>query len=85
MQKMLGGVFEMRMDLLANDEVRELLRTFNHMAEELKGNRMDMEKKVTKRTEEFERMNRIMMNRESKMIELKRKIRELEKKIWKHA
>ena len=48
------------------------------MAEELEGNRVSIEKRVAVRTAELEQMNRIMMDRESKMIELKGKIREFE-------
>lgn len=81
---MSNGRFEVRIDLLEENEVGELSRAYNHIAERLEGNRVDREKKVARRMEERERMNCIMMNWESKMIELKRKIRELEKKIWKH-
>lgn len=80
MRKMTDGASEVRTNIASNDEFEELSQAFNRMAEELEGNRVSIEKKVAERTVELERMNRIMMDRESKMIELKGKIREFENK-----
>ncbi|QQS15540.1 MAG: HAMP domain-containing protein [Candidatus Moraniibacteriota bacterium] len=78
MQRVSQGESSVRTTISSRDEFGELSEAFNRMAEELEGDRENIEKKVASRTAELERMNRIMMDRESKMIELKEKIRELE-------
>lgn len=80
MQEVANGKSDIRTAITSHDEFEDLSHAFNHMAEELEGGRVNIEKKVAERTAELERMNRIMMNRESKMIELKEKVRELEKR-----
>lgn len=80
MQEVADGKSDIRTAITSHDELEDLSQAFNHMAEELEGGRVNIEKKVAERTAELERMNRIMMNRESKMIELKEKVRELEKR-----
>lgn len=80
MQRVAHGESSVRTAIASRDEFGELSEAFNRMAEELEGNRVSIEKKVAERTVELERMNRIMMDRESKMIELKGKIREFENK-----
>lgn len=86
------GNIKHRIDIKSNDEFAELAATFNKMTGdlskskgELKKYSQGLEKNVQKRTKqlqlrmkELERFNKLMVDRELKMIELKKKIKELE-------
>lgn len=89
-----AGKLDEYIKIRSKDEIGELAQTFNKMAENIKSsNRIlknyntDLEKKVTERTkeldkkiEELKNFNNIAIGRELKMIELKKRITELEKK-----
>jgi nitrate/nitrite-specific signal transduction histidine kinase len=79
----------------SKDEIGELAETLNKMRKEVKESRKDLEQAnkdleqlVDKRTqelqvklEELERLNRFMIDREIKMIELKKDLAELQSKL----
>ncbi len=71
----------------SKDEIGVLAGSFNKMTQKLKESFANLENKVEKRTrrlelqnEELENLNRAMIGRELKMIELKKEIAELKKK-----
>jgi HAMP domain-containing protein len=92
--KISDGDLDVKIKVKSKNEIGELASNFTQMMAELKKSRKDLEKindelerKVHKRTEELrtkisqlERFNRIVVGRELKMIELKKKISELEDK-----
>jgi nitrogen fixation/metabolism regulation signal transduction histidine kinase len=93
------GNLDITIDIESKDEIGELAESFNRMTKELKlfkkkveKHSEELEKKVKKRTrelnkkiEELERFHKIAVRRELKMIELKRRIRELEEQLKKRG
>ena len=91
---MARGNLDVQVDAAGDDEVAVLAHSFNQMVSDLKTSRKelekyskDLEKEVEKRTEELnkrveelEKINRIAIDRELRMIELKKRIKELEGK-----
>jgi HAMP domain-containing protein len=89
-----NGVLDKKIDIKSNNEVGELASAFEKMRSSLKDSRKDLEKnnktlekKVSKRTGELqskiyelERFNKVAVGRELRMIELKKRIRELEER-----
>ncbi|MFH1249205.1 MAG: HAMP domain-containing protein [archaeon] len=89
------GNFNVRLDIKSGDEIEELSSKFNEMVVELKEARCEIKKynsqlrvdlsktskKVIKNSNQAERFNRLAIGRELKMIELKKKIAELEEKL----
>lgn len=83
-----------RMRVYAEDEIGQLATSFNTMSEKLKESYSGLERKVDERTKEtekakqdlekkvseLERVNKLMIGREQKMIELKNRIKKLESK-----
>lgn len=59
------------------DEIGDLQRAFRSMAEKILNFRKGIEKKVQERTSELEKTNRLMVDRELKMIELKKELAKL--------
>ena len=91
--EMIGkGDMNHKIKVKSNDEITELATAFNKMTNDLTKSKKDLqkynqklEKSVQERTKELqskmkelERFNRIMVDREIKMIDLKKKIKELE-------
>ncbi len=88
------GNLDEKIDIKRNDEIGKLASTFEKMAEEIKKNRSEieeyskrLEKKVEDKTvalqsqmKELERINAFMVDREIKMVELKKRVQELEEK-----
>jgi two-component system NtrC family sensor kinase len=88
------GDLNKQVKIKSNDEIGELASAFNQMTQDLKKSREELEKRskelkkeVKKRTkeldlkvEELERFNKLAVGRELKMVELKKRIRELEGK-----
>lgn len=79
-QEIASGNLDQKVPAKSRDEVGDLAQTFNQMAVEIKESRQNIEAKVKERTEELEKLNRFMTGRELKMVELKKKIEELEQK-----
>lgn len=88
------GNFENKVKIVSRDEIGELAKSYNSMADMLKKSKeklenynKGLEKEVERRTNqlknknhELEKFNKVVVDREIKMIELKKKIDELEGK-----
>jgi methyl-accepting chemotaxis protein len=88
------GHLDAKIDVATNNEIGELATAFNEMAARLKGYYAELEKKVEERTaelekakksleenvSELERMNKLMVDRELTMVELKKQNEELKNK-----
>jgi len=91
------GNLKIKIFQTSQDEVGDLARTFSKMTNDLRKSRRkleeyskNLEKKVKERTKELEQknnelnqFNKLAVGRELKMVELKKKIRELEEKLKK--
>jgi nitrate/nitrite-specific signal transduction histidine kinase len=91
------GKLKTRIKISTGDELQELSESLNRMAGELERSGRELEKKnaelersVEKRTKELqdkidvlERLNKLSIGRELKMIELKDRVKDLEKRIIK--
>jgi len=92
-----GGNLDYKLEIKTEDEVGEVAREFNKMTEKLKESRKGLEeakesleikvkertKELQKRVDELERFHRVTVRREMKMIELKKEIESLKKKLEK--
>lgn len=63
--------------LARQDEIGQLSRAFSTMTQKLLDDQRNIEEKVNKRTAELTRLNKSMIGRELKMIELKEQIKKL--------
>ncbi len=88
LQEAVQGVNDENLDIQvsvdSNDEISELARAFEGMAKKLKASYVGLEDKVKEKTlaletklEELEKMNELMVDRELKMIELKKSLEEI--------
>jgi nitrate/nitrite-specific signal transduction histidine kinase len=91
------GNLRARIKMRTGDEMEELAESLNRMAGDLERSESELEKKnaelekaVKKRTKDLrgkvsglERLNKLSVGREMKMIELKHRIKELEKRLMK--
>lgn len=75
-----GGNLKGKVEINTKDEIGELAISFNEMADQLQESKKDIESKVAERTAELEKTNKYMVGRELKMIELKKRVAELENK-----
>jgi len=92
-----GGNLDYRLKVKSGDELGQLSDSFNYMTKDLKKSRKELEKyskglekEVKKRTKELEsknleleKFNKIAVGREIRMVELKKRIKELESQIKK--
>lgn len=74
------GNLDYKIENNKKDEIGELSASFNQMAINLKDSKENIEQQVSQKTADLQEINKHMVNRELKMIELKQKIREVEKK-----
>lgn len=87
-----NGNMDKRLTVSAQDELGVVVAAFNSMADNIQQSNMDLENQVQARTtqmkkqlEELERMNTLMIDRELKMIELKKQNRELQNSLEMHG
>ena len=87
-RKISEGDLEARAEVSSKDEVGKLAESFNEMASKLKGSYEGLGRQVKDRTrilnekfEELERFTKLSVGRELKMIELKKRIGELEEQV----
>lgn len=78
-QKVSRGDLNVQIEINAEDEIGFVAKNFNKMIISLKKSRDNIEKKVSERTKDLENINKYMVGREIRMIELKKKIDDLEK------
>ena len=64
----------------SKDEIGELAKSFKDMTRSLRSYRDETEKKVIERTSDLEKLNKHMIGRELKMMELKKEIKKLKSK-----
>ena len=90
-KKLADGDFDSKIVIHTKNEIGDLAEGFNGMSEKLKQSYAGLEKKVNERTielnakvAELSQMNNLMIDRELKMIELKKQIAQLEKKLESH-
>lgn len=72
-----AGNLDAKIDLEGQDEIGQLAKGFNDMITELRETRENIEKKVAQRTDDLEKINKFMVGREIKMIDLKKQIKDL--------
>jgi methyl-accepting chemotaxis protein len=85
-QKISNGDLSKRIAFSSRDEISQLAISFNEMVNKLQQSHQSLEQKVQDRTtelnkkmEKLEKMNKLMVGRELKMVEYKREIEELKK------
>lgn len=79
-KKIEEGDLTVRANIESKDEIGDLARAFDRTMDKLRESRETVEQKVAERTTQLEQMNRLMVGRELKMVELKKQIEQLEGK-----
>lgn len=77
--KIIGGKLDEKVIIKSKDEFRDLADSFNTMSQKLKESIDGVEQKIKDRTKELESLNKYMVGRELKMVDLKKRINDLEK------
>jgi len=72
--KIADGSEDEQLVISSKDEIGDLARSFDQMVEQLRAANKNVEKKVSERTAELEQLNKSMVGRELKMIELKKEL-----------
>lgn len=75
-----NGNLDQILVIKSDDELGALARSFNKMAVGLKESTENIETKIAERTKELEKLNSFMIGREITMIDLKKRIKDLESK-----
>ena len=75
------GDLSKRAEVKSMDEIGRLASSFNEMADNLQESYKTVEDKVEQRTKQLEELNKKMVGRELKMIELKKEIKKQEKSL----
>lgn len=71
------GNYDYRVDVKTHDELKDLADSLNKLAAESKKTKAKIDKKINERTAELEKMNKYMVDRELKMVELKKILKKL--------
>lgn len=78
------GNFKIESGTVSDDEIGEIMSSFNGMAEQLSNYTGDLQAaveeqtlEINKKAEEYQELNKLMIGREVKMMELKKEIEEL--------
>lgn len=79
-RQILSGDLSQRVNIKTGDELEQLADSFNQVANKLIDTNRSIQQEVELKTTDLKRLNRFMINRELKMIDLKRRIRQLEEK-----
>lgn len=79
-KKIIKGDIRQNINIKTDDEFEDLANNFNEMSEKLADSREDIELKILERTAELEKVNKTLVGRELKMLELKKEIQELKDK-----
>jgi len=79
-----AGKSNQKLILNSKDEIGDLAVSFNKMTENLQQAKLNVEDKILERTAELEKLNKRMVDRELKMIELKKEILELKNRAGKN-
>ena len=78
-QDIINGRLDQRVLVKTNDEFSILADNFNHVTDSLIKANQNIQNKVNQKTADLQKINRYMVNRELKMIELKKQIQTLKK------
>ena len=86
--KISKGDLDTKMEIKTGDEIGELASAFKQMTKNLKKHQESLEELVTERTrelekkiDELEKFKKVTVNRELKMVEMKKRIKELKQKL----
>jgi HAMP domain-containing protein len=79
-QEIAQGNLQKRVDIQSSDEIGKLAQSFNEMANKLEQSRYNVEAQVEQRTKELSQINKYMIQRELKMIGLKKLLRQVQTK-----
>jgi len=77
--KLKSGDFSYQISVDGSGDLADIASSFNLVAENLQNNQINTEKIITKRTEQLEKINKIMVGRELEMVKLKNQINKYKK------
>jgi HAMP domain-containing protein len=75
-----SGQEKTRVKINSQDEIGQLAESFNKMTDKLQKSKANVEAQVKERTVELEKLNKYMLGRELKMVELKEEVKRLTNK-----
>ncbi len=91
-EQIIHGDLSQRVSIKSKDEIGVLAHSFNAMTSKLEKSHAELEDKVKEKTEElaekvleFEKMNKLMVGRELRMVELKQQIKKAQERLAKQG
>lgn len=75
--KLKNGNLKEKIIVSTGDEFEDLANSLNQMAVRLDQNNIELEQKIAERTQNLTRLNNLMINRELKMVELKKQLKKI--------
>lgn len=75
-----NGNLNQDIEIDTNDEFKDLANSLNEMMHKVKSSNLELEEKINERTENLKKINKLMVGREIKMMELKNEINNLKNK-----
>lgn len=75
-----AGNLDAEISVKTGDEIESLADNFNKMIRQLKKSKENIDAKIRERTERLSKLNKVLIGRELKMAEMKKKISDLQKK-----